>query len=99
MFRHLFKQSILKLTSPIFAFFKKTVESNNVESLLSAKNFSCKTWASFEKARFLIEKKKQYKLQLMDCHQPYVLNQQISNARGFPLEESGKEGFYSLNKQ
>lgn len=46
-----------------------------------------------------MEKKKQYNLQLTDCHQPYVLNQQISYSREFPLEESGKEGFYSLYKQ
>lgn len=57
MFRLFVKQLIVKLTTPIFAFFKKTDESNNVESLLSVKNFSSKT-SYFEKARFLMEKKK-----------------------------------------
>lgn len=56
MFRLFVKQPIVKLTTAIFAFFKKTVKSNNVESQLSAKNFSCKT-SSFEKVRFLMEKK------------------------------------------
>lgn len=60
MFRLFAKQSIVKFTTPIFAFFKKkTVASNNVENLLSVKNFSSKT-SYFEKARFPMEKKKQY---------------------------------------
>lgn len=56
-FRIFVKQSKVKLTIPIFAFFKKkTVESINVESLLSVQNFSSKR-LYLEKARFLMEKK------------------------------------------